>query len=129
MDIMIVSFHLKVLPLSFPIHRQKTRQKDRRTSAEELTASPYKRKLEEKAYQRKKNATRMTIPKNSKKRTTKKTAKSTKQAETETEGNWHCNLCGEWSLEDMICCRSCKRWAHTACAGTTRSYYVCDFCC
>ena len=77
-----------------------------------LTSSPYKKALEE-------DKRRLPTKKASKPR---KKWKKAKQKET-----WFCFYC-EQDVEDMICCQTCKEWAHSACAGTKGPKFICERC-
>lgn len=113
--------------------------------AELLTSSPHKKKLEE---QEKKKLERITkkcdklskssISGNLSKLKTKKQSKptSSKQLQSSTavieinDNDWYCHLCQNVSVEDMIQCTSCKRWAHESCADTSKEdvEFSCCFC-
>ena len=103
----------------------------RKTEAQVLTSSPYKRKLlasQEKSTNKKKQ-TKLACPGLIKPR--KKIAKKTAKKALATDINaWFCFLCGECSMENMIQCTRCLRWVHDQCAGTLekQTSYKCDMC-
>ncbi|KAK7095676.1 hypothetical protein V1264_005052 [Littorina saxatilis] len=129
------------------------KRKSRKTEAELITSSPYKRKLEE--WQAKQKPTKKTSKsKPNTENTEKQKAKNKKTSKSkpnpnpnpntekqkarnkktsvshQQEASWFCFLCRECTCEDMIQCLMCSEWVHVDCAGTTESQreYFCDVC-
>ena len=110
---------------------------NRKRKAELLTSSPYKNTLE--------TATKAKAPKKSvppKTKSVKPVAKrklnigkKEKHAfgrqgvkESNATSSWHCFICDDSFVEEMICCRNCEKWVHVDCAGTDDILFVCDIC-
>ncbi|CAG5055147.1 unnamed protein product [Parnassius apollo] len=112
-------------------------------SAIELTASPYKRQLEESkakasktksdAEKRKKVAAlnlEKTVKSNrGPEKQIKKDVKRKKVPAGELE-KWFCKICLHCAIEDMIQCLSCKCWVHEECACVKKGIkkYICPSC-
>ena len=101
-----------ISPISARAQSTVAKQKARSGKSQILTSSPYKKALEE-------DKRRLPTKKASKPR---KKWKKAKQKET-----WFCFYC-EQDVEDMICCQTCKEWAHSACAGTKGPKFICERC-
>ena len=132
-------------PLS-PVHQgaaSARKSKTRKTASEVLTSSPFKRRLEEENAKRQQKKER-SGKKSQKSSRVKKTAREenprAQKRKNQTKGQkhsekkdldpnaWHCHLCDECRIENMICCRQCSQWAHTACAATDSVDFICDKC-
>ena len=48
--------------------------------------------------------------------------------ESNATSSWHCFICDDSFVEEMICCRNCEKWVHVDCAGTDDILFVCDIC-
>ena len=123
--------------------KQTVRQMRSAQKSEELTSSPYKRKLEN-VQDRK--TTKSIKPKQTKPR--KAAVKISKIQDHQAnkskrnlnfadnvvvESNsedWHCCLCEESVIEDMVQCSSCNKWAHESCSGCSKDQenFICDLC-
>jgi hypothetical protein len=46
------------------------------------------------------------------------------------EEDWYCFICEESSVQDMVQCIVCKKWAHETCAGVDkkRKSFICKLC-
>ena len=115
-----------------------SKRRNRTTTSEILTASPYKNKLleskQKKAPRSKKGkansmkgkkATRASKDKKMKTKTTRERTSLLSHDDID----WYCFFCGENHAEEMIQCQNCERWIHEACADIDEgSHYKCDDC-
>jgi hypothetical protein len=59
----------------------------------------------------------------------KRVKKATRKAKVVDAANWHCLICDEDRVDDMVQCTRCKNWVHTKCADDGGNpNYKCDFC-
>lgn len=99
-----------------------------------LTESPYKNELEEKcalkARKEERKKTKRDVFETAKPKKVNSSASAEIIIETNPE-DWFCALCQESSVEDMIRCTKCEKWAHEMCADSSRfnGDYLCDLCC
>lgn len=103
----------------------------RKTAAEIITSSPYKRKLEvSQAKQKPTKKTSKSKPNTVNREKQKAKNKRARNVSHQQEANWFCFLCQECTCEDMIQCLMCSKWVHVDCAGITESQreYFCDVC-
>lgn len=128
--------------ISLPGPSQSLNKRPRSKNAQQaavLTTTPYKDELEHKkeiVNSKAKAVVKRKISsgesKNLKCKKTQIAPPSVEVTEAIIETNpseWHCQLCNECIIEDMIQCTICLNWVHESCAGTlTRQLYVCDFC-
>lgn len=117
------------------VSRQKlglaAKRKARKTEAEIITSSPYKRKLEvSQAKQKPTKKTSKSKPNTENRAKQKAKNKRSRNVSHQQEANWFCFLCQECREEDMIQCLMCSKWVHVDCAGITESQreHFCDVC-
>lgn len=142
----------EVSPLPQPTAKQGKRLKKGAQSAELLTSSPYKNRLQEVKAKKalliqKKLKSNESRPRCSSKQPRKVTTPVVHPSTShQTEGlhpglldgvevqvqadDWFCFLCEQTVLEDMVQCTACNKWAHEQCAGISKQEiaFVCDFC-
>jgi hypothetical protein len=102
------------------------KRKERATCSEILTSSPYKSTLEsciQRRISKEDSANAPTL----KKRIRKRGQLKRKKCDDERAG-WYCFYCHDATVEDMIKCQVCLRWAHRACAGVEIGPFNCEFC-
>ena len=114
------------------------RRLSRATTAEILTASPYKTALSKAKARNARSGSqgkkRFPKPKPSSAKQTHSTTKqpSFKHKQTGTkkgESDWYCFICTESVMDDMIQCQVCNTWVHSACADVTNTgQFVCEPC-
>ncbi|RUS86937.1 hypothetical protein EGW08_005342 [Elysia chlorotica] len=127
----LMPVHVRVVdvsPLPFrPLITNK--RKYRKSEAEVLTSSPYKKKLED--LMEKKNKTKKIQSKTQIKVKKSKVVRKLTPKSKWGSDSWYCFMCGESTEENMIKCAKCLRWVHEECAGTSGSdpnSYNCELC-
>lgn len=102
----------------------KGKKRKQAQSAVILSSSPYKNQLE--ASQKNKRPIK---PKGKQSKTEKKPATPNVEIEVNIE-DWHCFICQEDFVEDMLQCHTCKLWAHEGCTDAPSGIkkYICDNC-
>ena len=122
----------QLLSLKWTSGSRCSKKKCRKEQSEILTSSPYKKLFLQESP---KTNTKVKKSKNTKiikEKVVKKCKKPKMNSTTSTsilnESSWLCFMCGECNIENMICCRSCKRWAHEECAGTSDCDFICELC-
>ena len=100
-----------------PIPKRKRKQRSNDTSIV-LTASPYKTQLTNKTPRDKTRVQRQKKPnvRGNKVGENKKGKKQKSKSRSSSDPSWVCSLCGDCSVESMICCVKCQNWVHVACA-------------
>ena len=119
-----------------PIPKLKTTRSNRgrpRSSAELITGSPYKRRLEN-CYKGKRKET--SNNQQNKQKNSKAENKSVRQVSNENckqTQDEHCMYCkGKFSVdrqgEKWIQCIMCEDWCHEDCSGVEKETFICDYC-
>lgn len=150
-DQSVDNFKAIVTTLSPVPDASKRRANARRRKAEKseiFTSSPYKVMLEQKIVDKRsvesvkrgknllseeevsKKGKRLLSGKDTSKNIKKKQKGDHSPPRNPTEEKTTCPLCLESHEEDWIQCRSCKIWAHEACANLSElsNQYICDYC-
>ena len=113
------------------IPKRKRKQRSYATSIV-LTASPYKTQLTNKTPRDKTRVQKQKKPnvRGNKVGENKKGKKQISKSRSSSDPSWVCSLCGDCSVESMICCVKCQNWVHVACADQDADMitYCCDLC-
>ena len=114
-----------------PIPKRKRKQGSNDTSIV-LTASPYKTQLTNKTPRDKTRVQKQKKPnvRGNKEGENKRGEKPKSKSRSSSDPRWVCSLCGDCSVESMICCVKCQNWVHVACADQDADMitYCCDLC-
>lgn len=90
----------------------------------------YHRKKEEKKVQ-KQNEQEVRKRKRLEQQNKNKAKKTKEPKKTRNDSNdWHCVICEENTIENMICCMKCKQWMHNKCANVSdkQKKFYCGAC-
>ena len=94
-----------------------------------LTTSPYKTKTKQQTNSGRKQKIQKNVSKRKSVASVKRKGNIKYSKNNCTDINdWHCFMCNECRVENMICIRSCRRWAHEDCAGTNEVNFICELC-